>query len=424
MDVGELEDHLFRREAGRLVAILTGLFGLHNLSLAEDAVQDAFFRAIETWPFYGVPQNPSAWLLTTAKHRALDVLRREARAREFAPDLQHLLQSEWTLAPVVEEAFDAGGIKDAQLRMMFSCIHPQLPEETQVALVLHLLCGFSIDETAAAFLKNSAALYKRLQRAKALLRGSPGLIDLAGARDVTARLPAVTRALYLLFNEGYHGASVQSAVRAELCQEALRLTALLLDNPLTATPAIHAMAALFNFLEARRSQRVDAAGNLILLIDQDRSRWDAALIAEGDRQLELSAVGSALTPYHVEAAIASVHAAARDIEATDWQAIVSLYETLMRLQPSPVVALNRAVAVAQRDGPAQGLEEIGRIADRTRLLRYPFYFTALGEFELRLGRKQEARKQFQMALRLARNATETRFLQGRLEECRSSQPVS
>ena len=424
MDVGELEDHLFRREAGRLVAILTGLFGLHNLSLAEDAVQDAFCRAIETWPRYGVPKNPSAWLLTTAKHRALDVLRREARAREFAPDLQHLLQSEWTLAPVVEEAFEAGGIKDAQLRMMFSCIHPQLPEETQVALALHLLCGFSIDETAAAFLKNPAALYKRLQRAKALLRGSQGLFDLAGARDVTARLPAVTRALYLLFNEGYHGASVQSAVRAELCQEALRLTALLLDNPVTATAATHALAALFNFLEARRSQRLDAAGNLILLVDQDRSRWDPALIAEGERQLDLSAVGSELTPYHVEAAIASVHAAARGIEATDWSAIVSLYETLMQLQPSPVVALNRAVAVAQRDGPARGLEEISRIADRPRLLRYPFYFTALGEFELRLGRRREARKQFETALRLARNPTETRFLQGRLEDCRPSQHVS
>lgn len=424
MDVGELEDHLFRREAGRLVAILTGLFGLHNLSLAEDAVQDAFCRAIETWPRYGVPKNPSAWLLTTAKHRALDVLRREARAREFAPDLQHLLQSEWTLAPVVEEAFEAGGIKDAQLRMMFSCIHPQLPEETQVALALHLLCGFSIDETAAAFLKNPAALYKRLQRAKALLRGSQGLFDLAGARDVTARLPAVTRALYLLFNEGYHGASVQSAVRAELCQEALRLTALLLDNPVTATAATHALAALFNFLEARRLQRVDATGNLILLVDQDRSRWDPALIAEGERQLELSAVGSELTPYHVEAAIASVHAAACGIEATDWSAIVSLYETLMQLQPSPVVALNRAVAVAQRDGPARGLEEISRIADRPRLRRYPFYFTALGEFELRLGRRREARKQFETALRLARNPTETRFLQGRLEDCRPSQRVS
>jgi RNA polymerase sigma-70 factor (ECF subfamily) len=417
MDVAELEDHLFRREAGRLVAILTGLFGIHNLSLAEDAVQDAFCRALETWRFYGVPKNPSAWLLTTAKRRALDVLRREATAREFAPELQQLLRSEWTLAPVVEEAFDAGGIADAQLRMMFSCIHPELPEETQVALVLHLLCGFSIDETAAAFLKNEAAMQKRLRRAKALLARSRQLFDLAGARDVRARLPGVTRALYLLFNEGYHGASGESAVRADLCREALRLVTLLLDNQVTATPATHALAALFNFLAARLSQRVDAAGNLILLMDQDRATWDATLIAEGRRHLDLSAAGSAVTPYHVEAAIASVHAQATRAEDTDWRAIVALYETLFRLQPSPVVALNRAVAVAQRDGPARGVEEIGRIADRRRLARYPFYFTALGEFELRLGHEREARKQFAIALTLARNPTERRFVEGRLRQC-------
>lgn len=420
-DLVELEAHLFRREAARLVAILTGLFGVHNLSLAEDAVQDAFCRAVETWKFHGVPKNPSAWLLTTAKHRALDVLRREATARDFAPDLQQFLETEWTLAPVVEEAFDAGGIKDAQLRMMFTCIHPDLPEETQVALALHLLCGFSIDETAAAFLKQPAAMEKRLQRAKAVLATSKRLFDLAGARDVTARLPAVQRALYLLFNEGYHGASVESAVRSELCREALRLVSQLLENPLTATPATHALSALFNFLAARLPERIDDAGNLILLVDQDRSRWDAALLAEAQRQLDLAATGPDVTPYHVEAAIAGVHGAAASTAATDWGVIVSLYETLLRLQPSPVVALNRAVAIAQRDGPARGLEEIDQIVDRKRLLRYPFYFTAQGEFELRLGNRRAARERFTTALRLARNPSEQRFLERRIEECRRLQ---
>lgn len=411
----ELEEHLFRREAGRLVAILTRLFGIENLALAEDVVQDAFCRALETWKFHGVPKNPSAWLMQTAKHRALDILRREGTARKFAPDLKALVESEWTLVPVVDEAFDAAGITDVQLRMMFSCIHPKLPEETQVALVLHLLCGFGIDETAAAFLKNGAAMERRLSRAKQSLAGSKDLFDLAGAGDVAQRLPAVLRAVYLLFNEGYHAASPESVVRADLCHEALRLIGLLLENPQTATPATHALAALLNFNAARLPARVDATGDLILLVEQDRSLWNANLVAAGRRQLELSARGSQLTSYHIEAAIADLHADARRVEETDWNGIVALYETLMSIQPSPVVALNRAVAIAQRDGPARGLEEIGRIADRARLGKYPFYFTTLGEFERRLGHAQAARQHFEAALKFARNAAERRSLRGRLE---------
>jgi RNA polymerase sigma factor (sigma-70 family) len=417
VEPGELAEHLFRREAGRLVAALTRLFGIHNLALAEDVVQDAFCRALETWTFYGVPRNPSAWLMTTAKHRALDVLRRDATARKFAPDLRHQLESEWTLSQTVNEVFEAGSIRDIQLRMMFSCIHPHLPEETQLALVLHLVCGFGVDETAAAFLKNGPAMQKRLRRAKTALAGSTELFRVDDREDVAARVPAVMRAVYLLFNEGYHGASAHSAVRAELCAEALRLVALLLENPVTSTPTAHALAALLNFLAARLPARVDATGNLILLMDQDRARWDAALVAEGRRQLDLSATGTEVTAYHIEAAIASLHAEAPSAEDTDWRAIASLYETLMVIQPSPVVALNRAVAVAQRDGPARGLEEIGKIADRRRLLRYPFYFTALGEFEFRLGHAREARKQFEAALRLARNPTERHFLEGRIQNC-------
>lgn len=413
----ELEENLFRREAGRLVSILTGLFGIHNLALAEDVVQDAFRRALETWKFHGPPKNPSAWLLTTAKNRALDVLRRERTARKFAPELTRRLESEWTLAPAIDEIFESGAMKDVQLRMMFSCIHPRLPEEVQVALVLHLLCGFSMDETAAAFLKKGAAMQKRLVRAKRTLAGSTQLFELTGTADVAARLPAVLRALYLLFNEGYHGASPEAAIRTQLCDEARRLVFLLLENPLTATPAARALAALLDFDAARLPGRLDAAGRLAALADQDRSRWNAALIDEGRRQLELSAAGTELTAYHVEAAIAGLHADARRAEETDWDGIVSLYDALMKIQPSPVVALNRAVAVAQRDGPARGLEEIGRIEGRTRLARYPFYFAALGELELRAGRRGKARGYFGTALKLARNPMERRFLEGRERAC-------
>jgi RNA polymerase sigma factor (sigma-70 family) len=210
----ELSDHLFRRESGRMVATLTRILGVHNLDLAEDVVQDAFCRALEVWKFRGVPENPSAWLMATAKNRALDVLRRERTARTFAPELGRLLHSEWTLAPAVAELFAANAIKDDQLRMMFSCCHPRLPEEAQVALILNILCGFSVDEVASAFVSGHGAIEKRITRAKKVLAGSKRLFDLAAPADFSARLPAVQRALYLLFNEGYHGASPESAVRS------------------------------------------------------------------------------------------------------------------------------------------------------------------------------------------------------------------
>jgi RNA polymerase sigma factor (sigma-70 family) len=407
-------DHLFRREAGRMVATLTRVFGVHNLALAEDVVQDAFCRALEVWKFRGVPENPSAWLMATAKNRALDVLRRERTARTFAPELGRLLESEWTLAPVVEELFRANAIKDDQLRMMFSCCHPRLPEEAQVALVLHILCGFSVSEIASAFVSSHAAIEKRISRAKKVLAGSKRLFDVTGADDFSGRLPAVQRALYLLFNEGYHGASPESAVRAELCQEAMRLTGLLLDYPPAAIPATFALSALMCLHAARSPARVDASGNLTSLFDQDRARWDSRLVSEGQRLLDLSATGKELTEYHVEAAIASVHVTAHRTEETDWGRIVSLYDTLMAIRPSPVVALNRAIAIAQHEGPIRGLEEIHSIARSDRLATYPFYFAALGDLELRSGRPEAANEHFRAALAVARNPMERRFLEQRV----------
>ena len=261
-----------------MVAVLTRIFGVHNLALAEDVVQDAFCRATEVWKYRGVPENPSAWLMTTAKNRALDVLRRERTARTYAPELGRLLQSEWTLAPIVEELFAPNEIKDDLLRMMFSCCHPRLPEEAQVALMLHILCGFSVGEIASAFVSRRAAIEKRITRAKKVLAGSKNLFDVAVAGDFSRRLPAVHRALYLLFNEGYHGASPESAVRVELCREAMRLAAKLLEHPLGATAPTYALAALMCLHAARLPARVDASGNLNSLFDQDRSRWEQELV--------------------------------------------------------------------------------------------------------------------------------------------------
>ena len=403
-----------------MVATLTRIFGVENLALAEDVVQDAFCRALEVWPFRGVPENPSAWLMATAKHRALDLLRRDRTARTFAPEVGRLLETE--AAPAVEELFGPHAIRDDQLRMMFSCCHPGLPEAAQVALMLHILCGFSVDEIAGAFVSTHAAIEKRLTRAKHVLSASKRLFEIADAADFAARLPAVHRALYLLFNEGYHGASPESAVRVELCREAMRLAALLLEHAPAATPVTHALAALMSLHAARLPARLDAAGRLSMLADQDRARWDPGLIDEGRRLLELSARGSRLSEYHVEAAIAAAHASASRVEATDWPEIVKLYDLLMTIRPTPVVALNRAIAVAECYGPDRGLQEIGTMADRDRLVAYPFYHAALGELALRGGRGGTAQQHFLAALALARSSMERQFLRQRIAACQGGAP--
>lgn len=412
----ELSEQFFRRESGRLVAALTRIFGVANLALAEDVVQDAFTRAIELWKLRGVPDNPAAWLMTTAKHRALDIVRRDRRARGFAPELGRLLDSEWTLAPLIEEAFAATTVRDEQLRMMFSCCQPRLAAEAQLALILNILCGFSAGEIAGALLTGRAAIEKRIARGKKVLAGAHRLFDLGGV-EFAARLATVQRALYLLFSEGYHGGSAAAAVRAELCDEAIRLTALLREHAPADTPATRALAALMCLHAARLPARLDAAGELSPLGDQDRARWDAARLAQGLALLEQSAAGDELTAYHVEAAIAAVHAAAPTPAATDWTAIAGLYDRLIVLAPSPVVALNRAIAIAERDGAERGLAELHAIAGRERLATYPFYPAALGELELRRGDRAVARGHFAAALGLARNEAERRFLERRLRDC-------
>ena len=343
-------------------------------------------------------------------------MRRERTARTFAPELGRLLDSEWTLAPLVDEAFAAPTIRDEQLRMMFSCCHPRLSEEAQLALVLNILCGFPASEIAGALLTGRAAIEKRISRGKKALAAAARLFDLGDA-EFGSRLATVQRALYLLFSEGYHGASAEAAVRAELCDEAMRLTALLREHPPAATPATHALAALMCLHAARLPARLDAAGDLHTLVDQDRSRWDGRLVADGLALLERSATGSELTAYHVEAAIAATHAAARTLADTDWAAIVALYHRLMVAAPPPVVALRRAIAIGQRDGAERGLAELGAIADRDRLAGYPFYPAALGDLELRRGDRAAARGHFEAARALARNAAERRFLDRRLEDC-------
>ena len=413
MAQADLHEHLFRHEAGRMTASLTRLFGVHNLALVEDVVQDAFARALEIWKLRGPPPNPSAWLMATARNRALDLIRRERTARTFAPDLARLLESEWTARAVVDEAFTSDIVLGEQLRMMFSCCNPELPEPAQIALVLNILCVFGVAEIAAAFLESRAAVEKRIVRGKRALAQASTLFDLTDA-DFASRCSAVQRALYLMFNEGYHGASATNAVRAELCNEAMRLTALLREHPSTRTPSTIALSALMALHAARLPSRLNESGELLSLWEQDRSTWNQALIAEGRRLLEESATGDEVTSYHLEASIAAVHASAPSLAATDWNAIVMLYDALSRIAPSAVVSLNRAIAVAQRDGPDEGIKAIECIPDRHRLEQYPFYPAALAELEQRRGNSLAARAHFERALALARNETERHYLEKRL----------
>jgi len=415
----DIEEHFFRHEFGRIVATLTRLFGVRNIALAEDVTQDAFCRAMETWKLRGLPKNPSSWLMATARNRALDILRRERTTRVYEPELTRFLESEWTLVPTVEEAFSTHAVKDSQLRMMFSCCHPRLSEDAQIALILHILCGFSVKEIAQAFVSSYAAIEKRITRAKKILAESRNLFDLADA-DFPSRLTSVLQALYLLFNEGYHGSSPEAALRMELCQEAMLLMNLLIEQPALVSPQAYALAALMYLNAARLPSRLDGAGNLVSFFEQDRSLWNHNLIADGQALLNLSASGTELTKYHIEAAIASMHTSAARSEDTDWNQIVSLYDMLMAIHPSPVIALNRAIAIAQLDGPERGLQAIRAIHDLHRLSSYPFYPAALGELELRMGNYPVAKTQFSAALSLARNPMERNFLQRRIDTCSES----
>jgi len=413
----DIEEHFFRHEFGRIVATLTRLFGVGNVALAEDVTQDAFCRAMETWKFRGLPKNPSAWLMATAKNRAVDILRRQRTAIVSEPALTRFLESEWTLVPTVEEVFSKQAVKDSQLRMMFSCCHPRLSEEAHVALILHILCGFNVKEIAQAFVSSHAAIEKRITRAKKILATSTKLFDLTDA-DFPARLTSVLQALYLLFNEGYHGSSPEAAVRTGLCEEAMLLMNLLIEQPALVTPQSYALAALMCFNSARLPTRLDGSDNLVSLQEQDRSLWNRTLIAKGQALLNLSAAGTELTKYHIEAAIASMHTSAARSEDTDWKQIVSLYDMLMAIRPSPVIALNRAIAITQLHGPERGLQEIRVIHDLHRLSSYPFYPATLGELELRRGNYPVAKGHFSTALSLARSAMERNFLQRRMDTCK------
>jgi len=401
-----------------MVSYLTRIFGLGRLDLAEDVVQDTLCRALETWPVQGLPDNPSAWLMRVSRNRAIDLLRRDEQFRYFTPELTHLLKLREHL-PVETPAFQKE-IQDDQLRMMFSCCHPDLSPEVQVTLILKTLCGFSVAEIAHALLANEDSIEKRLGRARKQFRLSGPFVELTDLSEIPKRLETIYEAIYLLFNEGYHGSEAEETVREDLCFEAIRLALLLSEHPAGARPKTYALVALLCFHAARLSGRMDDQGSLVQLEMQDRSKWDRDLIAKGFQFLKKAAIGEELSEYHVEAAIASLHCAAVTYDETDWTAISKLYDSLYQLKPSPIVALNRAVAIGKARTPDEGLTALNSIPDSEKLKDYPFWPAAMGEFHLLSGNFLEAEKQFASAAKLARTKTESNFFERKLKACQSS----
>jgi RNA polymerase sigma factor (sigma-70 family) len=411
--VHQLADHLFRHESGKMVAILTGIYGSHHLQMAEDVVQEALVRALKTWPYSGTPENPTAWLLRTAKNLALDQLRREKNFRE---------KQEKILAGMDEgEAGedDESGILDDQLRLMFVCCHPALPQESQTALALKTLCGLSPAEIARAFLISEAAVFKRLTRARLRIRELALPFAVPDQGELPARLDGVLATLYLLFNEGYKASSGERLVREDLCHEAIRLLLLLTGHPATQGPRAFALLALMLLNAARLTARTDDAGNLLRLHEQDRALWDQGMIGRGIHCLALSAQGETLSEYHLEAAIAACHSTAAEDAATDWARILMLYDQLVLLSNSPVVALNRAVAVARVHGPQAGLEAIDGIATSATLETYHLVHAIRGTFAGELGHRSDALGHFRRAEKLAILPAERDFIARRIGELES-----
>jgi RNA polymerase sigma factor (sigma-70 family) len=417
--VSQLVEHLFRHEAGKMIATLTRIFGIEHLSLVEDVVQEALARALQTWPFRGIPENPSAWIMRASRNLALDVIRREKIFRSKEAEIARLIEGDG--AATEAAIFPEHEIADDRLRMMFVCCHPVIPTEAQVTLALKTLCGFSVTEISRAFLTSEAAIAKRLTRAKQKIQEAQVPFEIPTGDQLARRLDSVLQSLYLLFNEGYKASSGEKLVREELCEEAIRLTELLAQHRAGNQPKTQALLALMLLSAARLPVRQDDQGNLLRLKEQDRTRWDQAMIARGMFHLRESAAGADISEYHLQAGIAACHATAIDYESTDWAKILSLYDRLIEFDDSPVVALNRAVAVANVHGPETGLRTLRAIRDRKKLNSYYLLYAVIGELEMRSNNREAAAEEFRTSFELAETKAERAFLLKRLQACADGQ---
>jgi RNA polymerase sigma factor (sigma-70 family) len=409
-----LVEHFFRHEFGRLCAVLTRSFGVRQLALVEDVVQAALVQALETWSRRGVPEDPAGWLYRTARNLAIDTLRRD---RTHAQALPRLAKGAEREAPPLEPQF-ADEIGDEPLRLLFVCCHEAVPAESRIALALRTLCGFGTAEIARALLTTEPNVQKRIERARDRLRELDVDFDTPAAAQLCARLDAVLAVVYLLFSQGCHTTHGDVPIRRDLCDEARRLARMLAAQPIGAVPAVHALLALMCFHAARFDARVALDGAIVLLEEQDRSAWNWGDVREGMEWLARSAAGDELTRYHLEAGIAWEHCRAATFADTDWRRIVELYDTLDRVAPSPLHALNRAVAEAYLHGPQAGLDRLAAVPPEHVPARYPGWHTVIGELQFRLGRHAAAERAWREALRYTTARADQEFLRHRLAVCR------
>jgi RNA polymerase sigma-70 factor (ECF subfamily) len=408
IDIQQTISDIYRDESRRIFATLIRLLG--DFDLAEDALHDAFAAAMKQWPSEGIPANPRAWLVSTGRFKAIDGIRRRARFDASLGALAGQMETE----TVDEIALDDEHLEDDRLRLIFTCCHPALAPEARVALTLREICGLTTEEIARAFLTAAPTLAQRIVRAKAKIRDAGIPYQVPGPAELPERLETVLQVVYLVFNEGYSASSGDSLTRADLSGEAIRLGHLL--HQLLPEPEVAGLLALMLLHESRRAARTTSDGDLILLEDQDRARWNRALIAEGVALVEAALASRRFGPYTVQAAISAVHAEATDVAATDWAQIVALYDVLLQMTPSPIVELNRAVAVAMRDGPAAGLDLVDAILERGDLAGYHLAHSARADLCRRLGRTEEARVAYERALALTQLEPERRFLARRVRE--------
>ncbi len=412
-------EQLFRRSSGQMAAALTRILGAEHLELAEDAVQEALLQALSLWPRKGIPEkNPKAWLIQVAKNHAINALRRNSQLARKEEDVRLWFRraAEAETQGADSKAAFTDELKDDTLRMMFFCCHPALREESRLALTLKTLGGFDTPTIARALLVHETTVAQRIVRGKRRIREEGLRLDVPEGPELSQRLDSVLRVLYLLFNEGYSAGSGQSLVRRELVHEALRLAGLLVESPRFDLPKVHALLALIRFQGARIPARQNPLGELMTLETQDRSLWDKGWIQRAYSHFDRSIGGEEASIYHVQAAIAACHAAAASFESTDWERIRRLYDHLLQLDPSPVVALNRAVAVAMEQGWSAGLEQLAALEEEPTLSRYHLLPAAQGEFLRRLGRMQEAAGRLRQALLFPCSNPEREFLERKLNQ--------
>ena len=417
--IPDLIDHLFRHESGKLISVLTRIFGPENLDMAEDVVQDSFLEALNQWSNKGVPENPGGWLFRVAKNKALNIVNREKYKQQSSSDVAHFLYSEWTAEPALNHIFSEKEILDDQLRMMFTCCHPSISADSQVALTLKTLCGFTIPEIAKAFLTTEENVKKRLVRARQKIRETNISFQVPEGAQLEERLQVVLETIYLLFNEGYSASKGNELIRYELCGEAIRLSEIIAAyERLQNKSGVYALLALMYLNASRFKSRSDEAGNIFTMEQQDRSQWDRSLMQKGFYYLEKSTAYNNLSIYHILATISAYHCASPDFESTDWESILSLYDKLAQIDRSPLVLLNRAIALSKVNGVRQAIEELEKIKNEPALASYHLFYSTQAEFYIQAENFQKASESIEKAISLSPLEIEKELLKKKLELCK------